>query len=182
MVSNRTQHPSQPHPVHPLPATHRLYTVLWLKEGGGRVDPERRLEGQQFIKMGRKHKLDWLYLQSIKSEKTCRKVPLHEIFDDDILLWCLYSSLVHGSLILILTERSILWSIPVEQCYLWNIYVLVLIYTLSLTKLRSGIPEQCALTCALLACGLCLCIAAQQCPVGLLSYSLHWLNTQSPYL
>jgi hypothetical protein len=54
IVYNRTQHPpspSQPHTV-------CIYcTLIW---GGGRVDPERRLEGQQFTKIerGRKYKHD----------------------------------------------------------------------------------------------------------------------------
>jgi hypothetical protein len=39
------------------------------EEGGGGVEPERRLEGQQFIKLGRKYQQDWLYLQSINSDK-----------------------------------------------------------------------------------------------------------------
>jgi hypothetical protein len=37
--------------------------------GGGRVEPERRLEGQQFAKLGQKSQHDYLYLQSIKSDK-----------------------------------------------------------------------------------------------------------------
>jgi hypothetical protein len=50
MVSNRTQHPP------PLPATHCLYILYFDTEkgGGGRVEPERRLEGQQFKNLGRK--------------------------------------------------------------------------------------------------------------------------------
>ncbi len=42
-------------------------TLLWHREwgrGGGRVEPERRLEGQQFTKLGRKYQHDLLYLQS----------------------------------------------------------------------------------------------------------------------
>jgi hypothetical protein len=53
MVSNRTQ------PPHPLPATHCLYILNFDtgKGGGGEggVEPERRLEGQQFTKLGRKY-------------------------------------------------------------------------------------------------------------------------------
>jgi hypothetical protein len=46
--------PSQPHIV-------CLYC-----EGGGvwRVEPERRLEGQQFTKLGRKYQHDWLYTRN----------------------------------------------------------------------------------------------------------------------
>jgi hypothetical protein len=55
MVSNMTQHP------HPLPATHYLYKLYFdtgKGEGVGRVKPERRLEGQQFLKLGRKYQRD----------------------------------------------------------------------------------------------------------------------------
>jgi hypothetical protein len=37
--------------------------------GGGRVEPERRVEGQQFTKLGRKYHHDLLYLQPINSDK-----------------------------------------------------------------------------------------------------------------
>ncbi len=37
-------------------------------EDGGRVEPERRLEGRQFTKLGRKYQHDWMYLQSINSD------------------------------------------------------------------------------------------------------------------
>jgi hypothetical protein len=56
MVSNRTQHP-QPPSSHTL----SVYTVLWHREG--RVAPERRLEGQQFTKLGRKYQHDCIYSQ-----------------------------------------------------------------------------------------------------------------------
>jgi hypothetical protein len=67
---------------HPLPALQCLY-ILNFDTGkwkGGRVEPERRLEGQQFTKLGRKYPHDWLYLQSISSGYTCRKVFLHVNF------------------------------------------------------------------------------------------------------
>jgi hypothetical protein len=60
-----------PEPHAPPPYT--LYTCikvyLFTKGKGevGRVEPERRLDGQQFTKLGRKYKHDWLYLQSINS-------------------------------------------------------------------------------------------------------------------
>ncbi len=63
MVSNRTQHP------HPLPTTHCLYILYFdtgKSEGGAE---ERRLEGQQFTKLGRKYQHDWLYLRPINSDK-----------------------------------------------------------------------------------------------------------------
>ncbi len=60
------------------------YTYSY-KEGreGGRVEPDRRLEGQLYTKLGRKYQHDWLYLQSINSDKKLniyRKVPLQAIF------------------------------------------------------------------------------------------------------
>ncbi len=75
MVSNRTQHP---HPCQPHTVCIR-YTVLWHREGwmGRGGEPERRLGGQWFTKLGRKYQHDWLHLQSKKSNKhPCRKVPL----------------------------------------------------------------------------------------------------------
>jgi hypothetical protein len=50
MASNTTQHP-------PPPATRSLY-IQYINIGmeeGGRVEPERRLEGQQFAKLGRRN-------------------------------------------------------------------------------------------------------------------------------
>ncbi len=60
MVYNRTPYPS--------PLTHSLYTYINYAvyfftqgrgEGGGRVEPERKLEGQQFTKLGRKYQHDY---------------------------------------------------------------------------------------------------------------------------
>jgi hypothetical protein len=45
-----------------------VYTVLRHREGGT-VEPERRLVGQKFTKLGRKYQHDLLYLQSINSDK-----------------------------------------------------------------------------------------------------------------
>jgi hypothetical protein len=39
-------------PIPPPPPPYALYTCI--RGGGGRVGPERRLEGQQFTKLGRK--------------------------------------------------------------------------------------------------------------------------------
>ncbi len=54
-----------------LPATHCLFIMYFDtgKGGRGRVELERRLEGQQFTKLGRKYQHDWLYLQSINCDK-----------------------------------------------------------------------------------------------------------------
>ncbi len=54
----------------------RTFTHTHRKRGWmGRVEPERRLEGQQFTKLGRKYKHDWVYIQSINSDKTPAACP-----------------------------------------------------------------------------------------------------------
>jgi hypothetical protein len=96
----------EPYPP-PPPHTHciRVYCIFYLftqgSGGRGRVEPERRLDGQQFTKLGRKYQHDWLYLhlQPINSNKhrpAAKFLYRWIILDDDILLWCLYSYLVHG--------------------------------------------------------------------------------------
>jgi hypothetical protein len=58
---------------------------------GGGDELERRFEGQQFTKLGRKYEYqhDRLYLQSIYSDKHLPQSPFTDFLDDDILLWCL---------------------------------------------------------------------------------------------
>jgi hypothetical protein len=56
--------PRTPYPP-PPPTSYTLYTCVQHtyshREGeGGIVEPERRLEGQQFTKLGRKYQHDWL--------------------------------------------------------------------------------------------------------------------------
>ncbi len=56
------------------PIPHPPYTLyIQGKVGGGgeegRAEPKRRFEGQQFTKPGRKYQQDWLYLQSLNSDK-----------------------------------------------------------------------------------------------------------------
>jgi hypothetical protein len=54
------------------PPSYTLYTCIqytYSHREGGRVEPERRLDGQQFTKLGGKYLHDCLYLQSINSEK-----------------------------------------------------------------------------------------------------------------
>jgi hypothetical protein len=65
---------------YPPPLTHciRAYCILIHtgKGGAGRIEPERRLEGQQFpTKEGREYQNDWLYLQSINSDKHMPRSP-----------------------------------------------------------------------------------------------------------
>ncbi len=102
-----------PHPSYDpiLPPLHTayVYTVyLFTGKGGGEFN-QRERERQQFTKLGRKYQHDWLYLHSINSDK---KSLYRLIFlDDDILLWCLYSYLVHGVLVLVTISK---WNIKQE--------------------------------------------------------------------
>ncbi len=74
-------------------AVHTLsvFTVLWHREGGGRVEPERRLEGQQFTKLSRKYQHGWLYLQSINFDKHLPQSTFTGHFlDDDFFCFGIY--------------------------------------------------------------------------------------------
>jgi hypothetical protein len=81
---------------HPLPALQCLFLLNFDtgKWKGGRVEPERRLEGQQFTKLGRKYLHDWLYLQSINSGYTCAKSFYMSIFSDDDFCFGVYKKLI----------------------------------------------------------------------------------------
>ncbi len=61
----QNQEPHTPPHLH----TVYVYTVYLFKQVRGG-------EEQQFTKLGRKYQRDWLYLQSINSDNTCRKVPV----------------------------------------------------------------------------------------------------------
>jgi hypothetical protein len=76
MVSNMTQHP------HPFPATHSMFILVqYFDTGkGGGVEPERRLERQQFTKLDRKYQFAWLYVLSIDSDKHLSQIPLQVNF------------------------------------------------------------------------------------------------------
>ncbi len=91
--------PGTPYPT-PLAHCIRVFSILIYTGKGdrGRVESERRGEGQQFTKLGRKYQQDWLSLLSINSDKTLPQGScIGQFFlDDNILLWCLHSSLVHG--------------------------------------------------------------------------------------
>jgi hypothetical protein len=73
--------PRTPSPPPPLTNyTVYVYTVCLFSVHtgwgvGGRVEPEGRLVGQQFTKLGRKYQHDWLYLQSINSAKHLPQSP-----------------------------------------------------------------------------------------------------------
>jgi hypothetical protein len=43
--------------------------------GGGGDETERRLEGQQLTKLGQNYQHDWLYLESINSDKHLLQSP-----------------------------------------------------------------------------------------------------------
>ncbi len=59
-----------PIPLPPFPHCSIQYAYSHREEGdAGRAETERRLEGQQFTKLGRKYQHDWLNLQSINSDK-----------------------------------------------------------------------------------------------------------------
>ncbi len=62
-----------PPPLH-IVYVYTVYTTYSHREGG-RIEPERRLEGHQFTKLGRKYQHDWLYLQSINSDKHLPQSP-----------------------------------------------------------------------------------------------------------
>jgi hypothetical protein len=55
----------EPHPPPPVYPVYLFTQGRW--EVG--VEPERMLEGQELKKMCRKYKHDWLYLQSVNSDK-----------------------------------------------------------------------------------------------------------------
>jgi len=63
-------HTPTPYPLHTVYVhSHTEYLLLQWRGEWGRDEPERRLEGQQFTKLGRKPKHDRLYLKSINSAK-----------------------------------------------------------------------------------------------------------------
>ncbi len=84
--------PSPPMTSYPHLHTVYVYTCILINTGkgeeGGRDEPERRLEGQLFTKLGRNYQHDWMYLQSINCDNHLPQSPFtgHE----NILLWCLY--------------------------------------------------------------------------------------------
>jgi hypothetical protein len=62
----------------PLHTVYVLYTYSHREgvEGRGRVEPERRLEGQQFTKLGQKYQhIIEMYLQTINSDKNLHQSP-----------------------------------------------------------------------------------------------------------
>ncbi len=63
--------------IPPPPPRYTLYPYMYLftQRGGGGVEPERWLEGQQFTKLGRKYQHDLMYLHSINSDKHLLQSP-----------------------------------------------------------------------------------------------------------
>ncbi len=75
--------PSPPMAQYPPPLLHTVHTCVLVgylftqgRKEGRRDGQERRLEGQQFTKQGRKCQHDWLYLQSKNSGKHLPQSPL----------------------------------------------------------------------------------------------------------
>ncbi len=79
-----------PPPLHTITFIHYIVLLIHTRKGGGgRVEPERRLEGQQFISWP---KISTWLTASINLINNCRKGPLQvNILDDEILLWFLHS-------------------------------------------------------------------------------------------
>ncbi len=69
----------RPRTPYPPSLTHciRVYSILtvFTQGRGGIVEPEKRLEGQQFTKLGRKYQDNWMYQQSINFDKHLPQSP-----------------------------------------------------------------------------------------------------------
>jgi hypothetical protein len=72
------------------PSHYTLYTCVYTlqytyshMEGGRGESWTRWLEGQQFTKLGRKYQQDWLYLQSLNSDKHLTQSP----FTGQLFIW-----------------------------------------------------------------------------------------------
>ncbi len=113
----------RPRPPPPPLHTVYMYTVYTLTQytyshrEGGRDLTRQKGRGQHFPKVGRKCRHDWLYLQSINSDKHLHEVPLHVNFlDDNILFWSLYSSLVHAHMYILFRYLFITLYLNVSNC------------------------------------------------------------------
>ncbi len=86
MVFNRTRHPTPP-------SSHKLslYTVLWQGKEG-RVEPKRRLGGQQFTKLGRKYQQGWRHfalasIWLISQRFSLRKILVKKFLWKKLVYW-----------------------------------------------------------------------------------------------
>jgi hypothetical protein len=71
------------------PLLHTVRTCTY-SQRGGRVDPERRGEGQHITKLVWKYQHDWMHARDwLSLINTCRKVLLQINFLDDNILHCL---------------------------------------------------------------------------------------------
>jgi hypothetical protein len=86
-----------------------VYLFTQGKGGGGRLEPKRRGEGQQFTKLGRKYQHDWLYLQSLNSEKTPTAKSLYR---SNFLM----STICFGDYIVNYSMLSPYHTLPAFQC------------------------------------------------------------------
>ncbi len=99
------------------PPPYKLYTCIQVygtyphREGGG-IEPERRLEGQQFTKLGQKYLHDWLYLQSINSDKHLPQSPFTDQF-------CRWRDFALMSILLISP-----WWTPNAECSFWDLLLI----------------------------------------------------------
>jgi hypothetical protein len=88
-----------PIPTHP-PLTHSILIHTGKGgEEGGRIEPERRLEGQKLTKLGRNTNMTDCTSSLWTIINTCRKVPLHDNFfrwHFSLVSTYLISRIVHG--------------------------------------------------------------------------------------
>ena len=90
MISNTTQRPPPP------PDTHCLY-ILYFDTGNGergRDEPERRLEGQQFTKLGRKYQHG--QIQSVTSAEYGLQQDSKSLTPSQPRTVCMYCTLTQG--------------------------------------------------------------------------------------
>ncbi len=83
----------EPHTPPPPVYVCTVHLLTQRKGAGGIVEPERRLEGNSSQSWVENTNGDWLYFQSVNSDKHLPQSPStgKNFLDNDILLWCLYS-------------------------------------------------------------------------------------------
>jgi hypothetical protein len=118
MVFKRTYH-------NPPPSSHTLSLYIVLETGKGRwVEPQRKFEGQQFTKLGRKYQHVWLYLQSVNSDKHMPQIPfIGSFFRWRHFAWVsiMYSWLVQDSVGATVALCHIIFIISIQDISFWFI-------------------------------------------------------------